>query len=990
MLRRVLSVAVVIVLSSIPAFGQGGVAEVNGGVADQTGSVLPGVTITVTDEATGLVRTAISNEGGRFVIPALTPGRYTVRAELSGFQTQTRTGITILVGQAISLNLTLPIGTLTDVVTVTGEAPLIEVTQTQIGSNITSQAIEDLPTQGRQQYALLALVPGLTPNLGPGAFEGAQYSANGRNSGSNTFLVDGMYNVDDRTLSGSGSQTRMTIDTTSEFQVLTHEYGAEYGGSSGVIVNSITKSGTNAFHGRAAYYLQDSSLDATNYFLKQEGRTSPDSGVKTTLGQVGGPILRNKAFFFFNIERLLLDEAANLNFPAEAAPLAASYSTALPIRSTNLFQRIDYQLTASHSFNFRALFDPNAVDGQDHQDEKRTLSAMRIERAPKPGEVFLSTQWLGVLGSRMVNEMRFAYVDEKLHVGDQRLFDTGGGKVWELGGTGRGQLIGLGGMDQLDFGSAQVHPDYQAGPHESPSGASVTSTVFSNQFTYTPRSHTLKFGLGVSQNGGTNILGGNYFGVFEFNGNRPFDPSTVATYPNRFRMRLGEVFYPMDDWRTNVFVADKWQATDKLTLNLGVRYDYQHMIPQTKDAVAPRIGMAYAVNERTVIRAGVGKFYEYQATAVASNLLLNAVVSPTFQFDTGEDNAALRGVLPAHPCLRPDGRDGQAVIGAACRAQLIAIRNQVAAGSFVNTEPVIDGNRQMAYLLGFSAGIQRELLPGIALTVDYVGNRGHDQTSRIDINEPRLLADGRIGRPGASVCDPNGTLVPASARGANFQRVLQYQTRSEFDSDYDALEMSLVRRLANRWSGRLAYTLSRARDGNAGVFGGGNIVEKRVNDDLNPRLDYGLANHDNRHAFTSGANWDAWRGLAAGFTFRYYSGNPVNELVGRDTNGDRDNTDRPVRGRDDATLPMAWDVDASGFAIRNGITGSNKVLLDVRLQYVYRAAGQQTMGFYWEVYNALDRVNFGNPVGGRRSAFFRETIEADLPRTMQLGVRYTF
>ena len=181
-----------------------------------------------------------------------------------------------------------------------------------------------------------------------------------------------------------------------------------------------------------------------------------------------------------------------------------------------------------------------------------------------------------------------------------------------------------------------------------------------------------------------------------------------------------------------------------------------------------------------------------------------------------------------------------------------------------------------------------------------------------------------------------------------------------------------------------------ARDVNAGVFGGGNIVEKRVNDDLNPRLDYGLANHDNRHAFTSGANWDAWRGLAAGFTFRYYSGNPVNELVGRDTNGDRDNTDRPVRGRDDATLPIASAIDANGLAIRNGITGSNKVLLDVRLQYVYRAAGQQTMGFYWEVYNALDRVNFGNPVGGRRSAFFRETIEADLPRTMQLGVRYTF
>ncbi|MBI2189395.1 MAG: TonB-dependent receptor [Acidobacteria bacterium] len=995
MLRGVLRVAVVAfvaVLSAVPAFGQGAVAEINGNAVDQTGAALPGATITITDEATGLRRTGVANESGRFVIPAVTPGRYTIRAELSGFQTQTRTGITILVGQAVTLNFTLPIGTLTDVVTVTGEAPIVEVTQTQIGANISAQQIEDLPTQGRQQYALLQLVPGLTPNLGPGAFEGAQYSANGRQTGGNLFLVDGMYNNDDRTLTGSGSQTRMTIDTTAEYQVLTHEYGAEYGGATGVIVNAVTKSGTNDFHGRGAYYLQDSSLDATNYFLKKEGRENPDSGVKTALGSVGGPILRNKAFFFINLERLRINEAANLNFPPEAAPLATSYSVALPIKSTNLFHRLDYQLNGSHSFSWRALFDPNAVDGQSHVRDKRTISAMRIERAPKPGEFFFSGQWLGVLGARMVNEARLSRVTEELHVGDQALFDTGGDKVFELAAKGRGELSGLGSRDQLDFGSGQLHPDYQAGPHESPSGASVTTIAFSDQLTYTPGNHTLKFGFGASQNGGTNVVGGNYFGLFEFQGNRPFDPAQAPTYPSRFRMRLGELFYEMDDWRTNVFVADKWQATGKLTLNLGIRYDYQHLIPQTKDAFAPRAGIAYAPDEKTVIRAGIGRFYEYQATAVASNLLLNAVISPTNQFDTGEDISATRGVLPAHPCLRPDGREGLAVISAACRAQLVDIRNRVAAGGFINTEPRLDGNRQMGYLIGFSAGVQRELLPGVALTVDYVGNRGRDQTLLIDINEPRLLPDGRIGRPGASVFDPDGRLIPAAARNTSFQRVLQYQTRPEFNTDYDALEVSVVRRLANRWSGRMAYTLSRSRDVDATTTGGGNIVEKRVNNDLDPRLDYGLANTDNRHAFSSGANWDAWRGLAAGFTVRYYSGNPVNETLGRDVNGDRDgaNFDRPVRGRDDATRPIVSKVDANGVAVRNGIKGNNKVLLDLRLQYVYRMAGQQTMGFYWEIYNALDRVNFGNPIGDRRSPFFMQSITADLPRTMQLGWRYTF
>jgi hypothetical protein len=438
--------------------------------------------------------------------------------------------------------------------------------------------------------------------------------------------------------------------------------------------------------------------------------------------------------------------------------------------------------------------------------------------------------------------------------------------------------------------------------------------------------------------------------------------------------------------------------TDKLTLNAGIRWDYQHMIPNTRDAIAPRVGVAYAPDEKTVIRAGVGKFYEYQATAVLAFLQQNSVISPSVLFDTGEDNAALRGVMPAHACLQPAGRsDGLAYIGAACRAMLQDTRNRVQAGTFVNTEPVIDGDRKMAYLIGFSGGVQRELLPGIALTVDYVGNRGRDQNLRIDINEPRRLPNGTIGRPGPSVFDPNGTLIPASARGTNFQRVLQYMASPEFNTDYDALELAVVRRLANRWSGRFAYTLSRARDVNGGFSSGGNIVEKRVNDDLNPRLDYGLANTDNRHAFTSGANWEAWRGLGIGTTFRYYSGNPVNEFLGRDANNDRDNSmtgqsaaDRPVRGRDDATLPIASKIGADGLAVRNGIAGSNKILLDVRLQYVHRLAGQQTMGFYWEIYNALDRVNFGNPIGDRRSPFFLQPINADLPRTMQLGWRYTF
>ena len=236
--------------------------------------MLPGATVTATEESTGLVRTVVSNEVGRFVLPAVMPGRYRLSAELAGFQTQARTGITIGVGQDLTINFTLPVGSLSDQVTVTGESPLVEVTQTVIGANMSQTEIESLPLAGRQQYGLMQLVPGLTPSLNPGTFQGTQYAANGRDTGGNLFLLDGAFNNDDRSRSGGGSQGQVTIDSTAEFQVLTHEYGVEYGGAAGVIVNAGSCSGTNEFHGSGFLYEHDRSLNATNYFRSSmAGRT---------------------------------------------------------------------------------------------------------------------------------------------------------------------------------------------------------------------------------------------------------------------------------------------------------------------------------------------------------------------------------------------------------------------------------------------------------------------------------------------------------------------------------------------------------------------------------------------------------------------------------------------------------------------------------------------------------------------------------------------
>ena len=333
-----------------------------------------------------------------------------------------------------------------------------------------------------------------------------------------------------------------------------------------------------------------------------------------------------------------------------------------------------------------------------------------------------------------------------------------------------------------------------------------------------------------------------------------------------------------------------------------------------------------------------------------------------------------------------------AAISPACRAMLVSARDRLSVGQFVNPEPVLPGNRRIWFLYQYNLGVERQIMANTAVTVDLILSQGLDQTNRLDINEPRLLANGVVGRPGVAVFDPDGTRIPTVARGATFRRVLEYTTSSVFDNDYRAIEMRVDRRLANRWSGRLGYTISRARDVNAAPANNASIVEKRVNDDLNPRLDYGLTNFNNTHSFTTGANWSAWRGLGLGGTFRYYSGNPVNETVGLDRNGDGDgaNFDRPLRRRDDATLPIVSKLDANGTAIRNGIKGTDKMLMDLRLQYVHTIRSQQTMGVFWEIYNATNRVNLDNPVGNRRSATFLRSVVADDPRSMQLGFRLTF
>ena len=287
----------------------------------------------------------------------------------------------------------------------------------------------------------------------------------------------------------------------------------------------------------------------------------------------------------------------------------------------------------------------------------------------------------------------------------------------------------------------------------------------------------------------------------------------------------------------------------------------------------------------------------------------------------------------------------------------------------------------MPHTWSWSAGVSQDLFGQVALSVDYVANASRDQLGVIDINEP---VNGV--RPGVAVFDPTGSLIPAEARGVNFQRVLQSQTSDAFDGDYKSVQVSLVKRMSNRWSGRVAYTLQRSN-----FVGTGNPDARRVWLDNDPRADYGEFGSNRTNVFAASASWNPWRSLTFASVVSAISGAPINETVGRDVNGDLDNNDRPIRGIDDLTRPIVSELDSLGRAVPFGIRGPGSFLVDLSLRYQLPLGGRvDSLDFFFDLFNVLNRLNEVAPTGNRSSPNFMVATSAQFPLQSQLGIRLRF
>src|SRR5213592_1763840 len=303
-----------IFLSGIAVSAQVTTATIAGVVQDASGAVIPGVSITIKNVETGATRTATSDEGGRYTVPELTLGDYEVEAQLAGFQTEVRSGITLTVGRSAVVNFALKVGQLSDKVTITEEAPLVESTTSAMSSLVDERTIRDLPLNGRSYDQLALLQPGVV-TVGAGqasvAFDfgtGQRFNVNGSRAYANTFMLDGTaINDHANGTPGGAAGQNLGVDGVQEFKINTSVSPAEFGWSSGGVISAVTRSGTNDLHGAGFEFLRNNALDSPGYFDDvKHGGTGTIAPYRRNQfgGALGGPIKKDKTFFFGTYEGL--------------------------------------------------------------------------------------------------------------------------------------------------------------------------------------------------------------------------------------------------------------------------------------------------------------------------------------------------------------------------------------------------------------------------------------------------------------------------------------------------------------------------------------------------------------------------------------------------------------------------------------------------------------------------------------------------------------
>jgi hypothetical protein len=987
MTRKVLGTILLLLLAA-PVFAQQGTTEVRGRVLDAGGGVLPGVTVIARNQATGMYRETVSGSDGSFIASGLTPGTYEVSAELAGFKKFTRRDLQAEVGKTLSIDVTLEVGGIEQTVNVNAESPLVDVTSKEIGGNITSETLVQLPSVNGNFIGFIGLLPGIVPSISTESFGSDAISVNGQDPRNNNYSVDGGNNNDDVIGQRAGMQARTPIEAIQEFQVITNQFDAEFGRTAGAIVNAVTKSGTNFLRGSAFGYFQDGSLTEKDYFAKKNNLRKADTQYQRWGGTVGGPLVKDKMHYFASVERFSIDRPNIILIPARPE-LNDQQSTR--DRVWNTIIRGDHQVNRDNTYSVRWLREQSPQQNQ-IVPNGNIIPTVRAARSESDVDQTLATNVNTVLSNTKVNTIRLTWTRENVTFGND-CYTANNRDLSKCPPTLTFQTF----TDQQD----------NTGQFRINDGIQFDETM--SWFVPGKRGdHDLKFGAQYQYSGAQNRNDGNLNGTFTFGqSNADFNAADPRTYPDRFSIRVGgpSLSYQKAHY-VSTFVQDKWRLNNNLTVSLGARYDLELIpIPETDDPLVstypvdknnfqPRVGLTYDLGGGTsVVRGGYGRFYDKSHFELIGGLFTATPFTNSFTFTTpvgAADPGPRNGQFPTDPYLT-----GGPVINTA------RLNQQFPGGQTLRNTGVSWDNpdRQVPYTDQLTAGYERQLAGNMAISADYVHALSRDLLMSFDLNAG-LRATTAVTSPVQRIY-PQPALVSAYATldqkypgfsSTPFTGAVT-QPLNVGKVDYDALLVAFNKRFSHNYSARVSYTLAYSRGNTSG--NGVAASNFQVLDDMNLDLNEGPTSFDTRHNFVVSGQALVPRtgGLNFSWVVRALSGSPFS-LTNNTIDPDRNGSQAEPLPAGDYTGVGADPYTVKGYkSERNGAYGPGFLNADLRLGYRF-GSGERRLELIADVFNVTNHVNFTPPSGnqGAPATFLVLTgySTSYSPRKVQLGLRYQF
>jgi hypothetical protein len=885
---------------------------------------------------------AVTDEHGSYRLPLRT-GVYRITLELSGFATQTR-GLELLVGQQAVVNLQLAPSTVQESVTVTGEAPLIDVTSSALSGNIDPRQVQALPVNGRNWMDLSILAPGSRANAS------TDQPTPETTAGRYQINVDGQQ-VTNQVVGGFG-QPRYSRDSIAEFELVSNRFDVTQGRSTGVQVNAITKSGTNTPSGSFSGYFRSDRFNAADPVAN---RVLPYSDQQLS-STFGGPIVKDKIHFFVNYEY-------------ERNPQTKVYTT--PDQQHTGSARLDAQMSSRTRLSGRyskwTYLQPFRTGG----------GSITTPSAAEGGNRY-TNQVFGtltqVLGNRAVNEIKggyssfhWCYFSNVQNPSSPALDCTGRGGSW---GAPAIRLAGL------SFGASNFSPQ------EYDQKLYSIRDDFTYSFTARGR-HDVKFGgeyyrmsvfsyQCVGCIGNLDALAGRPPANLEDLFPNQFDMTTWNLAPlspnaRTFTQSVGTFGFTIPRNGSSAWLQDDWALTPRFTLNLGLRYDVElntfandieilpflpgHR-PSDLNNFGPRVGFAFQLNDRTVIRGGGGKYYGVDENAHGTELAA-VMISPIVSND-GRPNFA------ANPFNGPAPTFDQAIAqwNAGGLSRTIALQVH-------NPKTQTPGAYQT------SIGFQRQIGTTMSVTADYVwtGDRLVKQPYNINLSYNPITG---VNYP---FSDVSRRIYP-SWLGVNMRICCGR-------ADYRGLQTAISKRFANRWQASATYTLSTYKEAfPKPVYWQGLTMLTWPN--VAPWLggEYGLGPNDQRHRAVFNGIWDAGYGFQLSGLYFYGSGTRYSTTWGADVAGMNGTTARDRLRPNGSIVPY------------NNFVGEPLHRVDLRIQRRFRLAGRVAVEGIAEAFNLFDHANFGSYTTAEVNATYgKPTANTNLtyaPRSAQLGFRVIF